>query len=162
MLALEGMARGGQLRDLLEGGDPSSGEVLRQSSVRVTGWDVTYSPPKSVSMLHAAGDTRVAAETLAAHRPAVRFGVGGGWSPMRVGRGAGRAGRGGWWGRGSSGSSTSIGSARAGDAQLHSHVVIGNLTRADRRWTTLDGEPLGTRSGHKRAGRAEPGTAISW
>jgi conjugative relaxase-like TrwC/TraI family protein len=72
VLALEGMARGGQLRDLLEGGDPSSGEVLRQGSVRVTGWDVTYSPPKSVSVLHAAGDTRVAAETLAAHRAAVR------------------------------------------------------------------------------------------
>ena len=76
MLALEGMARGGQLRDLLEGGDPSSGEVLRQSSVRVTGWDVTYSPPKSVSVLHAAGDTRVAAETLAGHRAAVRSALG--------------------------------------------------------------------------------------
>jgi len=76
VLALEGMARGGQLRDLLEGGDPSSGEVLRQSSMRVTGWDVTYSPPKSVSVLHAAGDTRVAAETLAAHRAAVRSALG--------------------------------------------------------------------------------------
>jgi hypothetical protein len=40
-LGLEGAATGGQLRELLEGRDPSSGELLRQRSVRVTGWDVT-------------------------------------------------------------------------------------------------------------------------
>ena len=160
VVALEGMARGGQLRDLLEGGDPSSGEVLRQSSVRVTGWDVTYSPPKSVSVLHAAGDTRVAAETLAAHRAAVRSVLG--WlesDACWTRRGAGGARR--LVGEGFVGVKYVHRVSRAGDAQLHSHVVIGNLTRADRRWTTLDGEPLGTRSGHKRAGRAEPGTAIS-
>jgi conjugative relaxase-like TrwC/TraI family protein len=75
-LGLNGAASGGQLRALLEGRDPSSGELLRASSVRVTGWDVTYSPPKSVSLLHAAGDGRVAAETLAAHRVAVRSALG--------------------------------------------------------------------------------------
>jgi TrwC relaxase len=32
--------------------------------------------------------------------------------------------------------------SRAGDAQLHSHVVMANLTRADGRWTTLDGRAL--------------------
>ena len=32
--------------------------------------------------------------------------------------------------------------SRAGDAQLHSHVVIANMTRADGRWTTLDGRAL--------------------
>ena len=32
--------------------------------------------------------------------------------------------------------------SRAGDAQLHSHVVIANMTRADGRWTTLDGTAL--------------------
>ena len=32
--------------------------------------------------------------------------------------------------------------SRAGDAQLHSHVVIANMTRADGRWTTLDGKAL--------------------
>jgi AAA domain/TrwC relaxase/ATP-dependent RecD-like DNA helicase SH3 domain len=32
--------------------------------------------------------------------------------------------------------------SRAGDAQLHSHVVLANTTRADLRWTTLDGQAL--------------------
>ena len=69
-------APGGQLRALLEGRDPSSGEVLRGTAVRVIGWDVTFSPPKTVSVLHAAGDDRVVAETLAAHRAAVRSALG--------------------------------------------------------------------------------------
>ena len=75
-LGLEGAATGGQLRALLEGRDPATGEMLRSRAVQVTGWDVTYSPPKSVSVLHAAGDPRIAAETLAAHRTAVRVGAG--------------------------------------------------------------------------------------
>jgi conjugative relaxase-like TrwC/TraI family protein len=53
-LGLQGAAPGGQLRALLEGRDPSTGERLRSRAVHVTGWDVTYSPPKSVSVLHAA------------------------------------------------------------------------------------------------------------
>jgi hypothetical protein len=75
-LGLQGTASGGQLRALLEGRDPASGEMLRSRAVRVTGWDVTYSPPKSVSVLHAAGDARISAETLAAHRTAVRAALG--------------------------------------------------------------------------------------
>ena len=75
-LGLDGAATGGQLRALLEGRDPATGEVLRSRAVHVTGWDVTYSPPKSVSVLHAAGDPRIAAETLAAHRAAVRSALG--------------------------------------------------------------------------------------
>ena len=39
---------GGQLRALLDGRDPSTGEMLRSRAVHVTGWDVTDSPPKSV------------------------------------------------------------------------------------------------------------------
>jgi conjugative relaxase-like TrwC/TraI family protein len=140
-LGLEGAATGGQLRELLEGRDPSSGELLRQRSVRVTGWDVTYSPPKSVSVLHAAGDARVAAETLAAHRAAVRSALG--WlesDACWTRRGAGGARR--LVGEGFVGVEYVHRVSRAGDAQLHSHVVIGNLTRAEARWTTLDGQAL--------------------
>jgi conjugative relaxase-like TrwC/TraI family protein len=140
-LGLEGAAPGGQLRALLEGRDPSGGEVLRGTAVRVTGWDVTFSPPKSVSVLHAAGDERVAAETLAAHRAAVRSALG--WLEADAC----------WTRRGSSGVRRVVGEgfvgveyvhrvSRAGDAQLHSHVVIGNLTRAEGRWTSLDGRAL--------------------
>ena len=51
---------------------------------------------------------------------------------MRAGRGAGRAGRRGWWGRGSSAVEYVHRVSRAGDAQLHSHVVIGQ--HDSRRW----------------------------
>jgi conjugative relaxase-like TrwC/TraI family protein len=140
-LGLDGTATGGQLRALLEGRDPASGEMLRSRAVQVTGWDVTYSPPKSVSVLHAAGDPRIAAETLAAHRTAVRSALGYLESDAC------------WTRRGAGGTSRLVGEgfvaaeyvhrlSRAGDAQLHSHVVIANMTRADGRWTTLDGQAL--------------------
>ena len=140
-LGLEGAATGGQLRALLAGRDPASGEMLRSQAVRVTGWDVTYSPPKSVSVLHAAGDARIAAETLAAHRTAVRAAVGYLESDAC------------WTRRGAGGATRLVGEgfvaveyvhrvSRAGDAQLHSHVVMANATRADGRWTTLDGRAL--------------------
>ena len=115
--------------------------MLRSRAVRVTGWDVTYSPPKSVSVLHAAGDPRIAAETLAAHRTAVRAAVGYLESEAC------------WTRRGAGGATRLVGEgfvaveyvhrvSRAGDAQLHSHVVMANATRADGRWSTLDGRAL--------------------
>ena len=104
-------ATGGQLRALLEGRDPASGEMLRLRAVHITGWDVTHSPPKSVSVLHAAGDPRIAAETLGAHRAAVRSALGYSELDARwTRRGAGGTAEGGWWGRGSSRPSTCTGS----------------------------------------------------
>ena len=140
-LGLQGAASGGQLRALLEGRDPATDEMLRSRAVHVTGWDVTYSPPKSVSVLHAAGDARIAAETLAAHRTAVRSALSYLESDAC------------WTRRGAGGTTRLVGEgfvaveyvhrvSRAGDAQLHSHVVMANLTRADGRWTTLDGQAL--------------------
>jgi conjugative relaxase-like TrwC/TraI family protein len=140
-LGLDGAATGGRLRALLEGRDPATGEGLRSRAVHVTGWDVTYSPPKSVSVLHAAGDPRVAGETLAAHRAAVG-------SALRYLQSEAC-----WTRRGAGGTTRLVGEgfvgveyvhrvSRAGDAQLHSHVVIANMTRADGRWTALDGKAL--------------------
>lgn len=34
------------------------------------------------------------------------------------------------------------GLARAGDPQLHTHVVVANMTRAEGRWTTLEAHGL--------------------
>ena len=140
-LGLAGAVSGGQLRAFLEGRDPATGEVLRSRLVHVTGWDVTYSPPKSVSVLHAAGDPRIAGETLAAHRTAMGSALGYLESEAC------------WTRRGAGGSTRLVGEgfvgaefvhrvSRAGDAQLHSPVVIANMTRADGRWTTLDGKAL--------------------
>ena len=91
--------------------------------------------------LHAAGDPRIAAETLAAHRAAVRSAL------------AYLESEACWTRRGAGGTTRLVGEgfvgveyvhrvSRAGDAQLHSHVVIANMTRADGRWTTLDGQAL--------------------
>ena len=140
-LGLEGTATSGQLRDLLEGRDPATGASLRSRAVHVTAWDVTFSPPKSVSVMHAAGDPRIADETIAAHRAAVRSAV------------AYLESEACWTRRGASGSRRLVGEgfaaieyvhrlSRAGDAQLHSHVIIANTTRAEGRWTTLDARPL--------------------
>jgi conjugative relaxase-like TrwC/TraI family protein len=149
-LGLGGTASGGQLRELLEGRDPSTGAALRSRAVHVTGWDVTFSPPKSVSVLHAAGEPHIAAETIAAHRAAVRSAVG--YLEAEAC----------WTRRGSSGARRLTGEgfvgveyvhrvSRAGDAQLHSHVVdlrggtLGPRSTAKRRdaWTTLDGQAEG-------------------
>jgi conjugative relaxase-like TrwC/TraI family protein len=140
-LSLGGQASAGQLGALLEGRDPATGEMLRVRSVEVTGFDVTFSPPKSVSVLFAAGDARVARETRAAHAAAVRAAFGvlereACWTR----RGAGGAIR--LRGEGFVAAEYVHRLSRAGDAQLHSHVVVANMTRAEGRWTTLDGTAL--------------------
>ena len=50
-LGLSGEVGGGQLRAMLGGRDPGSGEVLRGRELEVTGFDLTFSAPKSVSVL---------------------------------------------------------------------------------------------------------------
>jgi hypothetical protein len=107
-LGLEGAASSGQLRALLEGRNPATGELLRSRAMQVTGWDVTYSPPKSVSVLHAAGVSgslpRRSRHTKPRSDPP--------WptsSPTGAGRGAERAGRCGWPGRALSPSSMCTG-----------------------------------------------------
>ena len=97
------------------GATRATGEVLRSRMVHVTGWDVTYSPPdEPVSVLHAAGDPRIAGETLAGHRVAVGDRRLATWSPRRVEPSRSLVARRGWWGRGSSAPSTCIGSAGPG------------------------------------------------
>src|SRR4051794_40017756 len=56
-LGLVGEVAEEQLRPLLEGIDPRTGEVLRRttSPVRVAAFDLTFSAPKSVSVIYALG-----------------------------------------------------------------------------------------------------------
>ena len=140
-LGLGGQASAGQLGALLDGRDPVTGEKLGLRSVEITGFDVTFSPPKSVSVLFAAGDPRVARETRAAHGAAVRAAFGvlereACWTR----RGAGGAIK--LRGEGFVAAEYVHRLSRAGDAQLHSHVVVANMTKAEGRWTTLDGTAL--------------------
>ena len=61
-LGLHGPVDGEALRRVLAGLDPSDGSSLRSSSspIRVGGFDLTFSAPKSVSVLFGVGDERAA------------------------------------------------------------------------------------------------------
>jgi conjugative relaxase-like TrwC/TraI family protein len=109
----------------------------------VAAYDATFSAPKSVSLLHALGPPEVSNEVRNAHDAAVAASL-----PVleqvacRVRRG--RGGHTVTHGDGFVAAAFRHRTSRAGDPQLHTHVVIANLAHApsDGRWTALDGRPL--------------------
>ncbi len=140
-LGLEGEVEADQLEAMLSGRNPVGGEPLLgmrgvPANGAVPGFDLTFSAPKSVSLLWALGGAEAASEVKAAHREA----VGAALSYMQ--REAC------WTRRGAGGSEFLKGdgylaaayrhrSSRNGDPQLHTHVLVANATRADGRWTRL-------------------------
>jgi conjugative relaxase-like TrwC/TraI family protein len=132
----------------------------------VSGFDLTFSAPKSVSVLFAIDDERVAGELLAAHERAVDVALG--YLERKACRT--RRGRDGverLRGEGFIAASYRHRMSRAGDSQLHTHVVVANMTRAEARYTALDGHSLYE---HKSAAgavyrailRAEVRTRFPW
>src|SRR4051812_9201442 len=77
-LGLDGLVKPEELRRVLAGQDPRDGTPLRASSsrARVGGFDLTFSAPKSVSVLFGVGDAGTRTEVRAAHDLAVREAVG--------------------------------------------------------------------------------------
>ena len=77
-LGLSGPVDGDALRRVLAGLDPLDGSPLRGSSspVRVAGFDLTFSAPKSVSVLFGIGDRELRAAVRAAHDRAALEAVG--------------------------------------------------------------------------------------
>jgi conjugative relaxase-like TrwC/TraI family protein len=141
-LGLDGEVTADQLTAMLTGRNPVDGEPLlgRQGvpgKGSVPGFDLTFSAPKSVSLLWALGGPVAALEVQAAHREA----VGAALSYMQ--REAC------WTRRGAGGSEFVQGSgylaaayrhrsSRNGDPQLHTHVLVANATQGpDGRWTRL-------------------------
>ncbi len=149
-----------QLRNLLgDGRDPVTGSALgrtftdqtRRAPVGqgaglrrvVAGWDLTFSPPKSVSTLWALADAGTQALIAAAHHAAIddvlalvedqvamtRVGHGG-VAQVEV--------------EGVAATAFDHHDSRSGDPQLHTHVVISSKVRArhDGAWRALDGRPL--------------------
>jgi conjugative relaxase-like TrwC/TraI family protein len=108
----------------------------------VTGFDLTFSAPKSVSALWALGDSPVAGEAVAAHRAAVRVGL----AYLDRHAALSRRGTDGVEQIGSAGLVAAVfdhRSSRAGDPQLHTHALVLNKVRcADGRWRTLDATEL--------------------
>jgi len=165
-LELSGVVGDGDLGTLLRGIDPATGKQLRkpvrERTIRVraldetgkwvedwkplkplSGYDLVFSCPKSVSLLHAlTDDERVRREISEAHETSwqaslaylereacvVRRGKGG---KLRV------------HGQGFVAAAFRHRTSRAQDPHLHTHVVVANMTQAeDGTWLALDGEAI--------------------
>lgn len=127
---------------ILAAQDPTTGDSLvrgRAASRSIPGFDGTFSAPKSVSTLWAlAPDEEVREAIREAHDEAVREAMCYVESEMSWCR-RGHAGAQEVEGRGVVGAAFRHRSSRAGDPQLHSHVVIANLVQGseDGRWGAL-------------------------
>ncbi len=138
-LGLEGRVQEDEFRRLLQGRQPLSGALLGSGRTAVAALDLTFSAPKSVSVVFALSDADAARAVVAAHQSAVHGALGyleqHGLSaarrtgPTRVvvptsGAVAGLF---------------THGASRNGDPHLHSHVVLANLVHGiDGRWGACD------------------------
>lgn len=109
----------------------------------VAGFDLTFSVPKSVSVLWALADTDVRQQILNAHHRAVNTVLA--WLEAEAIRT--RTGRNGVAHIGTKGAiaaSFDHWESRAGDPQLHTHLVIANRVqrRSDNAWATVDSRTL--------------------
>lgn len=114
----------------------------------VTGFDLTFSAPKSVSSLWALGNERVAAEVLEAHQAAVMAGL----AYLEAHASFSRRGANGVEQIASTGLAAALfdhRTSREGDPQLHTHALVLNKVRcADGVWRSLDGREV---FDHKKA-----------
>jgi conjugative relaxase-like TrwC/TraI family protein len=143
-LGLVGHVEAEQLRRVLAGLAPASGEPLRTSAspVRVAGFDLTFSAPKSVSVVFGLGDGELRGAVRAAHDRAVVEAIG----CFERSAAAVRRGRGGLIVEPADGLVAAAfrhRTSRVGDPQLHTHVLVANLGRGlVGRWSALDGRRL--------------------
>ncbi len=112
------------------------------SAVRVAGFDLTFSAPKSVSVLFGIGDRELRAAVRRAHDRAVLEAV----AYLERSAAAVRRGHGGARVEPADGLVAAAfrhRTSRVGDPQLHTHVLVANLGRGpDGRWSALDGRRL--------------------
>ncbi|MDP9334276.1 MAG: relaxase domain-containing protein [Actinomycetota bacterium] len=142
LLGLSGEVEDGDLRSVLAGEDPSAGVSLRRGNARLCAFDLTLSAPKSVSLVWALGCPATAHAVVAAHEYAVDQTIG------YLEREAVRSRRGHNGletveGGGVIGAAFRHRTSRAGDPQLHTHVLVANATLCeDGVWRALDGRLL--------------------
>ncbi|MEP7056085.1 MAG: MobF family relaxase, partial [Actinomycetota bacterium] len=144
-LELSGRVDAEQLRAILGAAAPHSGDLLPVTSRRrnrLPGFDLTFSAPKSVSLLFALGGDDLAATVRAAHDSAVAQAL----DYLERHAGEVRRGTNGVY-RQAGGGFVSAGfrhrTSRAGDPHLHTHVLTANLIKGeDGRWSALDGRAL--------------------
>lgn len=144
-LALSGDVDGAQLRALMEGLTPDRSARLagRPGRTRTPGWDLTFSAPKSVSVLYGLGGLTVAEQVVAAHETAVADALG--WledhatvSRRRIGGQITTVA-----GEGLVVAAFRHRTSRLGDPQLHTHALATNVVeRTDGSWGALDSRPI--------------------
>jgi conjugative relaxase-like TrwC/TraI family protein len=140
-LGLDGKVDPDGLTAMLTGRHPATGKPLGLRHVAgrgpVPGFDLTFSAPKSVSLTWALGGDGAGTEVAAAHRASVVAAL----DYMERQACWTRRGHGGHEfvrGDGFLAAAYLHRSSRAGDPQLHTHVLVANATRGpDGRWTRL-------------------------
>jgi len=141
-LGIEGRVGEDQLLELFAGRNPITGEqaAARSASMRVAGFDLTFSAPKSVSVLFAHEEFRT--DIVAAHEAAVDKALGYIEDrAVQVQRGKGGARR--LKAQGLIGAKYRHRMSRAEDPHLHTHVVVANWALGpDGRYTALVHPPL--------------------
>ncbi len=166
-LGLEGVVQEGELGRLIRGQHPRTEEKLRghyrarritieridpfsgertlevKRLAPVAGFDLVFSPPKSVSLLHALGDeqTRRAVQDahLAAWQAALTYLEDEACVTRRGRNGVYREHAGGFVA-----AAYQHRTSRSQDPHLHTHVIVANMARSpsDGKWRALDGEPI--------------------
>ncbi len=144
-LGLSGAPGDGVLGELLEGRDPTSGTELAGAGRRRGGnvaFDLTFTAPKSVSVLAAVGDESIRRAVLAAQAAGARAGL----DYLERRACFVRRGRNGITvlpGQGFAGAMYLHEMARSGDPHLHAHLVIANRVKGpDGRWSAPDMRPV--------------------
>jgi conjugative relaxase-like TrwC/TraI family protein len=151
-MGLEGPLDPDSLRHLLDGRHPRTGQPIGSTRVQVTAFDLTFSAPKSVSVLFALGGPDTARQVVAGHAEAVA----GALSYLEAhGVTARRRSGEDRVVLPTSGAAAGLfthGVNRNGDPHLHSHAVMANLVHgADGRWSACDWRGL---DAHRQAASA--------
>jgi len=159
LLNLPDEVTGDDLRAVLAGLAPGTGltpdgKQVRTWKGRVPGFDLTFSTPKSVSVMYAFGDVLVRDDIVKSIDNAVKETMG--WLEREacfVRRGSNnrnaKTAPFEQWGtrrlhaKGFIATGFNHRTSRAGDPQLHTHVLVANLAQGpDGRWSALDGQAL--------------------
>ena len=141
-VGLAGDVEADALRAVLAGHDPTGTYKLRSTTASLPGYDLTLSAPKSVSLIWGLGDPEVAATVIAAYEGAVDDAL----AYLESAACHVRRGRGGVEqapGSGLLAAAFRHRTSRAGDPDVHTHVLVANMTEGpDGRWTALDGRGI--------------------
>jgi conjugative relaxase-like TrwC/TraI family protein len=143
LLDLQGEVTSDDLRAIWEGRHPRTGEPLARFRGRtVSGYDLCFRAPKSVSVLFGLGTDDVASVVRDAHDAAVDAAFG----YVEANAARSRIGRDGLTQievEGLVAAKFRHRTSRAGDPHLHTHVLVANMAPdADGAWRTLDGRLL--------------------